>query len=105
MVYMVRRSYGKARQSTPITDLVKAEQGQFTWQAGAARSRVGANSVSLSLSKLGIGSLLMFCFDSRKGNDDVGRHSPYCFFFSQKKKSSHENGVVLVCLTLAVTDL
>ena len=48
-IYTARRSYGKARQSTPITDSVKAEQER---QAGAAsRGELSpVNSVSHSLS-------------------------------------------------------
>ena len=49
-----RKSYGKARQSTPITDSVKAEQWGWWWwftrRAGAARSSRGELSLSLSLS-------------------------------------------------------
>ena len=48
-IYTARRSYGKARQSTPITDSVKAEQER---QAGAAsRGELSpVKSVSHSLS-------------------------------------------------------
>ena len=54
-IYTARRSYGKARQSTPVTDSVKAEQGRFTRRAGAAsrggeQGRTVAGEVGLSLS-------------------------------------------------------
>ena len=54
-IYTARRSYGKARQSTPITDSVKAEQGRFTRRAGAAsrggeQGRTVAGELGLSLS-------------------------------------------------------
>ena len=108
-IYTARRSYDKARQSTPITDSVKAEQER---QAGAASrgelSPVKSVSHSLSnrltlslslkpsLSKLGIGtefSVLTkaftelffwfsesFCFNSF-GEGERRRRSPYCFLF------------------------
>ena len=87
---MMRRSYGKARQSTLITDSVKSEQ-----RGGLHGEQGHKVSLSLkpahSLSKLGIGSLLMFCFDSGEGE----RRSLSCFlsflffffsFFPNKKK-------------------
>ena len=113
----MRRSYGKARQSTLITNSVKSEQ-----RGGLHGEQGHKVSLSLkpahSLSKLGIGSLLMFCFDSGEGERrSLSCFLSFLFFFfflffrikkikkKKKKKNPHENGVVLVCLMLVVTDL
>ena len=87
---MARRSYGKARQSTPITDSVKLEQrgglhdeqGRQGLEQGRTQSSMNSISLSLSLKVRDwkFGSLLMFCFDS--GEREQQHRSPYCFLFS-----------------------
>ena len=117
VVYTARRSYGKARQSTPITDSVKSEQRglEQRW----TQSPVNSLSLSLSLSlkvRDWKSSNVLFWFRGRGTTTAFPLlFSFFLYFFSlfsfnskfilKKKKKPHENSVVLVCLTPTVTDL